>query len=102
MNALTDFLPDARMISGSKSSYSRQYPDHVVIFNANLCTRANGKIWYGDIDLTVDADKLLALRAQLGEDVFILYEMDARFENEAAPLLEKARACVTENGVEVR
>jgi hypothetical protein len=71
-----------RMISGSKSGYKEKYPDNKVVFNANIVTRSRGKIWYGDLDLTLDTEKLQQIATALAEPLYVLYEMDARFENE--------------------
>lgn len=73
-----------RMIGGSKSGYRRRYPTHLVAFNANLCTRS-GKFWYGDVDVTLDDGKLQEIANHAGEDVYVLYEFDARFGNEDSP-----------------
>jgi hypothetical protein len=73
-----------RMISGSKSSYIERYPDHMVVFNGNIITKSRGKIWYGDLDITLDFDNLKNVADELGEDLYILREFDARFENENA------------------
>lgn len=79
-----------RMISGSKSGYRSRHPNHFVVFNANLCTYSQGKIWYGDLDLHLDKEKLMLLSEILKEDLYVLYEMDGRFENEDTPQLSKA------------
>lgn len=78
-----------RMIDASKSDYCRRHPTNVVVFNSNVCTK-DGKIWYGDIDVTLDEDKLKTLAEAIGEKVYVLYEMDGRFDNEGSPELEKA------------
>jgi hypothetical protein len=78
-----------RMISGSKSMYRRTYKDHLVVFNANVCTRA-GKIWYGDLDITLDTESLQKLADALDETVYVLYESDGRFEHELHPQIENA------------
>ena len=70
-----------RLLHYSKSGYRDLYPENFVIFNANLCTKSE-KIWYGDIDLTLDKNNLLRLAKELGEDLYVLYEMDGRFEKE--------------------
>lgn len=74
--------PSARMISGSKSYYRSQHQRNVVYFNANIFTKEDGKIWYGDIDLTFDEGKLKQLAEKLGKEVFLLSEMSGRFDNE--------------------
>jgi hypothetical protein len=84
-----------RMISGSKSGYRERFPDHHVIFNANIVTRSRGKVWYGDVDLILDTTQLMNIARELKEPLYVLYEMDARFENENQPFEfyeKKARA----------
>jgi len=74
--------PAARLIGGSKSYYYRTHPHHVIYFNANIFTKEDGKIWYGDIDLTLDEEKLKQLSIEADKEVFLLSEMSGRFENE--------------------
>lgn len=86
-------LPNGRMICESKSMYRDVYPDNIVVFNANIVTVTNGKVWFGDLDLTRDAEALRTVSKNIGEPLFILREMDGRFENEnLAPsdLIKKA------------
>lgn len=78
-----------RMISASKGDYCRSHPKNIVVFNSNVCTE-DGKIWYGDIDVTLDEDKLKQLAEAIGETVYVLYEMDGRFDNEETPAIDKA------------
>lgn len=77
-----------RMISNSKSGYKEKNPNNLVVFNANVCTQ-NYKIWWGDLDLTKSASDLSNLSADLGEDIYVLYESDGRFENENKPLISR-------------
>ena len=72
----------ARMIGFSKSFYRQEHPDHVVIFNANVFTESSGKVWWGDLDLTLDGDTLSSIAKEIGESLYVLYESDGRFENE--------------------
>lgn len=74
-----------KMIGHSKSGYMNNNDKNLVVFNANICIKENGKIWYGDIDVTEEQEKLELLAVQLGTDVFVLRETDARFENEDKP-----------------
>jgi hypothetical protein len=71
----------SRMISASKSTYKQNHPQNRVIFNANIVTD-NGKIWYGDLDLTISEKELMSISGELSQDLYVLYEMDGRFENE--------------------
>lgn len=82
-----------RMISGSKGGYREKYPNHQVIFNANIIIKSKKKIWFGDVSFPQDTDKIQEICNELGEPLYILYEMDARFgmENESVEkLINKA------------
>jgi hypothetical protein len=89
---------NGRMISGSKSGYSSRYPTNLAVFNANVCTQNEGKIWYGDIDLTLSREELSELARLLETEVYVLYEMDARFGNEASPKLDNAVVVFKQDG----
>jgi len=91
---MINFKQPGRMISATKSSPK----GHVCIFNANVCSNSRGKFWYGDIDLTADINELRKLAREEGEEIFILREMDARFEHEANSKLNKAVAIVRPDG----
>jgi|688.fasta_scaffold754596_2 hypothetical protein len=86
-----------RMISSSKSGYIDRNPDNVVVFNANVCVRS-GKIWHGDLDLTLSKEKLIDLSSFIGDEIYVLYEMDARFENEDSPLINEYVAKFSPDG----
>lgn len=75
-----------RMLSGSKTAPKGQR----IIWNANICTKEHGKIWYGDFNITLESDKLAELAKTLGVKVYVLYEHDARFKNELNPLFSEA------------
>jgi len=76
-----------RMVGGSKTLYMREHPTHKVIFNANIFS-TSGKIWWGDLNLDLDSDKVQAVSNELGVRLFVLYEGDGRFENEVLTLEE--------------
>lgn len=80
-----------KMISGSKSGYYERNPGNLAIFNANVVVMESrpNKLWYGDLDLTLSLDKLKELSASIGQEIRVLREMDARFENEEKPLVQK-------------
>jgi hypothetical protein len=84
MSIFFDFegLNLGRMISHSKSGYMDKFPDNEVYFNSNIFVLGEGKIWYGDIDVTKERDKLENIAKEIGKDLYILREMDGRFENE--------------------
>lgn len=81
---MSNHLMIGRMISGSKSGYNEDYPDNLVVFNANIVIESRGKIWHGDLDVTRDYERLEKVSEALEEPLYILREMDARFENEDA------------------
>ena len=91
---MINFERPGRMISASKITPE----DHVCIFNANVCSKSRGKFWFGDLDLTDDADDLRKLAADQGETIYILRERDARFDTETAPLFEKSGARISPDG----
>lgn len=93
----TNGLMMGRMIAMSKSNYCKEHQGEFVIFNANILTKTHGKVWYGDINVTLDFDNLKNIADQLGEDLYILMEGDARFGYENQPidiLLSKARTII--------
>ena len=76
-----------------KRFYWEKFPDHLVCFNANIISAKYGKIWWGDLDLTLDGMKIEKVARELNEDLYVLRELDARFENEqltGSQLKEKA------------
>lgn len=83
-----------RMISSSKGQYLFDNPDHLVVFNSNLLIRDDSndtyiKVWHGDIDLTTQEQQLRSLFSKINKPMYVLYESDARFENEKAPKVER-------------
>jgi len=83
------------MISGSKSGYRRAYPDHVAVFNACIGDAHGAELWWGDLDLTLDEPKLVALAADLQMTLYGLYESDARSIGRERPIrLDVAPAVV--------
>jgi hypothetical protein len=75
------------MLSGTKTAP----PGETVVWNSNVSAGAE-KIWYGDINLDKSAGKLQNLADILGETIYVLSEMDARFDTEKNPRTDRARA----------
>lgn len=69
-----------RLVDSSKTCYTQKHPNNIVLFNANIFFDITGKVWYGDIDLTLDLDKLREIARKFKTDVVILGEHDGRFE----------------------
>ena len=89
-----------RMIAGSKSGYSKYLPCNTPVFNANVVT-AEGKAWHGDLDLTTDEAILVKAAEGMETTLYVLYEMDGRFENADKPKIEQALAIVTKEGLKL-
>lgn len=70
-----------RMVGGSKSIYSYDNPKNVIVFNANIATEKDGKIWHGDLDLTLDNEKLIELYKKIGK-FYVFHESHLRFGKE--------------------
>lgn len=56
------------------------------VFNANLISPTQRKVWYGDLNLTKEGKKLKLVAAAAGETLYVLEERDCRFDNEKDPV----------------
>lgn len=83
-----------RLISWSKTAYREMNPNNFVVFNANIVVPSKGKIWYGDLDITKDSDTLKKISEEINEPIYVLKEMDARFENENDEIDELVKRAV--------
>ena len=72
------------LIAWSKSGYSRDHPDDLIVYNANVLAEET-KIWYGDLNVTESAPKLQDLANVLRQKVLVLDEMDAKWDTELKP-----------------
>jgi hypothetical protein len=70
-----------KMLDGSKS-------DKNTIYNGNIIVGTK-KVWFGDFRLH-ETYKLDLLAKIVNEDVYLLREMDCRFDTEDKPRLDKA------------
>ena len=79
---------NGRMLGGSKTGYSGQHADELIVFNANVLMPGYGKVWYGDLNLTEDYLVLQDIAKSLNSTLYILWESDGRFGLETKPLNE--------------
>jgi hypothetical protein len=87
------------MLARSKTGFREQYPDDVVVFNANVVVASVGKVvWQGDLSLTRDHQRLSELATVVGATVYLLFERDGRFENAEHPLVGNAVAMFEPDG----
>jgi hypothetical protein len=84
-----------RMIAGSKSTYRKNFPKNLTLFNANVVVEGLGKVWHGDLDLTRDEALLVRLAELTDREVYVLQEMDGRFANEEKPRINHAQYVVS-------
>ncbi len=79
---------DGRMIGTVKWEYTKEHPNDLVVFNANVLIPGYGKVWYGDLNLTEDYLVLRKIAGTINIELYVLWEMDARFGEEMQPLNE--------------
>ena len=70
---------------GSKSGYRTANPKSIFIPNANVFCQRHGKVWWGDLDLQSDKPALEKAARRLRCRLYVLMEMDGRFENAEQP-----------------
>lgn len=83
---------------GSKSGYRQRHPDHEFYPNANVFSLRLGKIWWGDLDLNVHGRALQKIARIMGERLYVLREMDGRFENMTRPATEARYVAIWHTG----
>jgi len=88
---------NGRMITGSKTLYDSRNPDHIIVFNANVFADGLGKIWFGDLDITLDSQKLYFASKEIGVNLYVLREHDGRFDKENNPDYKKVAVWNTFN-----
>jgi hypothetical protein len=77
-------LLQGTMLSGSKSYYQEQHPDHKVFFNGCIFIKEPNwvlwrrssyrQIWWGDIDLTESRGAVIAAADACGQDLWVTLE----------------------------
>ena len=87
------------MLSGSKSGYMKMYKKNLAVFNANVCSKELGKIWFGDLDLSKSENSLKALAKALNQTLYVISEHGARFDRENNPDFNDAILVVSPDGV---
>jgi hypothetical protein len=64
-----------RMIAHSKTGYCHRHPKHFAVFNAQIFVHRGQVLHHVDLDLSLDADRLTAAARTIGENLFVLEEM---------------------------
>lgn len=89
-----------RMIGASKTFYVKKHSKNNILFNACVVTLSGGDVWHGDLDLTLDWEKLSAVSKEIGEPLYILMESDGydvKMKN-VGKAINDAMYIVDENG----
>jgi len=89
----------ARLISWSKSTYRKMNPENIVVFNANIFTEEDGKVWFGDLDITLDGETLKELSKNMSKKLYVLNEYHGRWGDEEFVDLEKSYFIIDEETV---
>jgi len=79
-------LPLGFMLSGSKSFYRLKYRHNTIVFNSNIfffndINQLWEKIWFGDIDISLQGDILKDISKEIGHPLYVVSEMNGRFGN---------------------
>lgn len=68
-----------RLLSPSKSAYREAHGDNDVYFNACIFDRSGLQRWFGDVDVTLERDKLEHLAGRIGS-IYLTPEKPYRFQ----------------------
>jgi len=90
-------LPMGRCF-GSKSGYRLLHPKCDFIPNANIFNRRDGKVWFGDLDLSRDKPALELIAKRLRCRLHVLDEGDGRFKEASRPHIAVVRDAVWHTG----
>lgn len=60
-----------KIISGSKSGYRLDHPNSLVYFNACIYDEYLTQVWFGDIDLTLDNEKLKKIASVVEQPFYV-------------------------------
>jgi hypothetical protein len=64
------------MITHSKTGYCKRHPKHIAVFNAQIFIRKKRLLDHVDLDLSLDAERLATVARAIGENLFVLEEME--------------------------
>lgn len=82
-----DLFANHRLYSGRLISAHKEAPKGCVcVWNANVISPSQGKIWYGDLNITKEGDFLKEIAKELGETLYVLHEHNCRFQTENDPI----------------
>lgn len=81
--SVRDLLEKRKLQCGRILSFGKKSPAcQWCVWNANIVTRSEGKVWFGDLNITLEGPILKEIAEEYGEPIYVLREMDCRFETE--------------------
>jgi hypothetical protein len=87
VDELMELFVAERLYCGRILSGSKRGPDgHKCVWNANVVSKSHGKVWFGDLNLTKEGKTLKEIATKFGEPLYVLREMDCRFERQDDPI----------------
>jgi hypothetical protein len=83
MKDIYDLLEAEKLFCGRMISAHKTAPQGCrCVWNGNVISPSQGKVWYGDLNLTKEGQLLKKVAEEAGEPLYVLREMDARFGTE--------------------
>mgnify|MGYP007079346516 CR=1 FL=1 len=79
-----------RLLAWSKAAYLDAHPEDEVLFNACVFDDGGLLIWFGDLNLTLEAELLQRLADRLGEAIYVTPERPFGFQG-LPPAVERSR-----------
>lgn len=78
-----DLFDERKLLCGRICSAYKNAPrGQVCVWNANVLIKTHGKVWFGDININKDGDKLKEIAVKIEEPLYVLREKDCRFDTE--------------------
>lgn len=82
---LTDILHKHKLISGrmvgwSKSTYSKDHPNHKVYYNGCIFDKTATQVWWGDLDITESEKVLKEVAKEYGHEFYVTPEHPYRMD----------------------
>lgn len=86
-DTLFEIFEKHRLLCGRMISAGKRGPEgHLCVWNANVITKSHKKVWYGDLNITKEGNKLKEIAKEIGEPLYVLREYDCRFDTEDDPI----------------
>lgn len=61
-----------KSITMDPKSYRATYPNKTIVFKGNIVTKNGTLLWFGDLNITDEEEKLMNLSDEIGTSIYIL------------------------------